>query len=113
MADNDKQLPPIPPLPEEFQIPYQAIDSWTSIPTHQYVLAKLTRGDLDNFFFAIDKTIQAQGWFQETMVHYTNGRLEESNKSLQESRRALYEARNKLRQFFTAIMISASKGENG
>jgi hypothetical protein len=109
MPDERKAPPPLPPLPNAFDMPYQAVESWLSHPQNAYVEIRLTRGDLDRFFMAFHELVEAQTAFQQAMVDYTNNQLAEANEALQRSRQALIESSNNFRQFFVALMISAKE----
>jgi hypothetical protein len=104
--------PPQPPLPEEFSIPRQVLDKWLSIPHADYINARLTRQDIDNLFFAINRSLQAQTATHDCLISWSNGSLVDANASLHNSKRLLIESGNNLRQFFTGLASSAVP-ENG
>jgi hypothetical protein len=100
-----------PPLPTGYTIPMQIVEAWFRIEPTAYVDVKLTRGDWDCLFTAIDKATSASVHTNSMMIHWTNGNLPASNASLTESQRALIEAENALRRFFNALMASAVQGQ--
>jgi hypothetical protein len=110
---SDTNQPPIslPPLPEEYSIPLQLIESWLQIPEHKYVSPNLTRADLDSLFNCIDKSLKAQANFQNAMVAWTSGNIEESNRLNHDARRLMLESSSAIRRFFAAIMASATKAK--
>ena len=107
------EIPSLPPLPESVSIPVQAIEAWSRLPSTAYVTASLSRADLDNLFFSINKVIESQSETQQSLIDYSTGKLPEANQHMWEARRKLIEAQNNLRQFMTAIMIAAKNGQQG
>lgn len=104
--------PALPPLPESVNIPVQAVEAWSQLPPTTYVTAPLSRADIDNLFFSINRVIESQSETQQCLVEYSTGRLTEANQHMWEARRKLIEAQNNLRQFMTAVMVSASKNSS-
>ena len=98
-----------PPLPEIYQFPVQLLQAWTAIPEVAFVEAKLTRGDLDRLLVGLLKSLQAQNALEASLVHWSNQRLKEADVALYDSRRLNIESQNNIRQFFAALMISATQ----
>ena len=101
--------PPQPPLPEIYQFPIQLLQAWTAIPEVAFVEAKLTRGDFDRLLIGLLKSLQAQNALETSLVHWSNQRLKEADVALYDSRRLNIESQNNIRQFFAALMISATQ----
>lgn len=95
------------PLPESFGIPAALVEDWLAIPHAAPVSPQLRRGDLDQFYSSISRCIDAQYTFQDCMIDFTNGRLDDANAKLRTSQRKLIEAQNALRQLMASIMASA------
>ena len=94
------------PLPSSITIPAQIIEKWVEIPESNYLELRLTRSDIDKFYFAFSNLASAQAVFQDAMVLHSNQQFEEANKANRESRRLLIEGQNSFRIFFTALMRS-------
>ena len=100
--------------PTPFNIPAATVQRWVNVPNGQPLNAPLTRADLDNLFFSIDLNIKATFNLQQSLIHYTNGRLDEANQASALAGTNLAEASNRLRVFMNAIMASAEvKRERG
>jgi hypothetical protein len=107
-SDPTRPTPPLEPLPESFSIPHVLVGRWLRLPTHAQIQVEHHRGDLDDFYNSLNRCIEAQYVFQDCIVDYTAGRLEEANWKLRQAQRRLIEAQNALRQFMAAIMASAA-----
>jgi len=99
----------LPPLPELISIPTQLIEPWMGIPASQYVDLRLTRQDIDRFYFAFAKCLQAQDALQTCLVDWSNGNTDGANVAMHNSRRLNIESFNEIRQFFIALMASATQ----
>jgi hypothetical protein len=113
MSDtHDPTKPPSPPpLPEIYQFPIQLLQAWTEIPEVGFVEPKLTRADFDKLLIGLLKSFQAQSALETTLVHWSNQRIKEADAALYDSRRLNIEAQNNIRQFFAALMISATQSQ--
>ena len=96
-------------LPESFTIPIQAVREWLALPDTQSVPLNLTKQDIDRLFFSIEKLIHSNDASHACLIHYTNNRVQEADAALINSQRLLVEAQNNLRQFMTAVMLSATR----
>jgi hypothetical protein len=83
-----------------------------AIPAEERLQTDLTRQDLDNLIFGLLKSADAQLKLEQTVVEWSNGRLDPANAALGEFRRLNVESQNYLRQFFTALMVSAIRGRS-
>lgn len=110
--DQSKDTPPPSPgeqvLPQSYVFPTQLLEKWLAVPPGQYVEARLTRQDLDQLFFGLTKTLSALQSLEAALVRWSNNDLTGANEKLFESRRVAVEADNSVRQFFAALMISAT-----
>jgi hypothetical protein len=102
--------PQAPPVPDHFQFPIQLLEEWVGVPTSERINASLTRQDIDHLLFGMLRSADAQTALEATLVHWSNGRTDEANKALMEFRRLNVESQNHVRQFFTALMVSALQG---
>ena len=108
---NGTPPPYAPPvLPQSYAIPVQLIETWLRISPADYVNVRLTRGDWDNLFIAINKLVDTQVHLQGCWLHWTNGNVSAANVSFHESQRTTIEAQNALRSYFAAVMASATQG---
>ena len=110
MAEN--QQPPAntpPPLPDPFVIPQQLLDKWLALPLGHYVEARLTRNDIDQLFFALTRSFQAQQILHECLIKLSNGDTPSANVDLDRARRLAVEGDNNARKFFAALVSSVAK----
>ena len=96
-------------LPDSYVIPDQAITEWAALPPQAIATTALTKQQVDHLFFAINKIILSQDWLQACLIHTSNGRTEEGNSALNLSKSELIEAQNRLRQFMTEVMLTATR----
>ena len=101
MTDN-RYTPP--PLPQEIPIPEKLLERWIKLPSNQPISAPITRAEVDNLFFSLQKIINGQARFQEAMIAYTNGNLEEADRLNDLARREMIEANNQAKLFLTGVM---------
>jgi len=114
----DDQLPPLPPerpvalepLPQSVRIAPGLIEGWEATPLNRKVAVELTRGDLDRLYASVNRCIEAQAIFQDSMIDHSNGQFDLANAKLRQSQRRLIEAQNALREFMSAVMASALLG---
>lgn len=83
------------------------MEQWTQIPLEADVEVAITKGDLDNLYFAINHLNMSQASMQEALIKYSNGELDDANQFMDASRRSNIESLNALRGLFTALMSSA------
>lgn len=100
---------PLDPLPDSVSIPAAMVEDWFAIPPQATLTLDLRREDLDHFYSSINRCIEAQSVFQDSMIDYTGGRVDTANAKLRSAQRKLIEAQNALRQFMTSIMASATR----
>lgn len=105
---SDEPNNTLPPLPQGFSIPATQISKWTSIRPEAPVTLTLTRGDVDNLFFAISKSAQAISSLQACLILYSQGKMEEANHVLAQSQRNNVESDNHMRMFMNAVMSGVS-----
>jgi hypothetical protein len=110
---SDETVKRSPPLPELYTIPAQTIERWLSLAPAQFIQLRLSRSDLDAFFQALDRNFAAQFHLSQTLINYSNGRLDEANDSLHEAQRQLAEAQNYFRRFFNGVMAGATPKDEG
>ena len=110
-AAGPPSSPPVAldPLPESVTIPAALIEDWLAIPPQSSLSVDLRREDLDHFYASINRCIEAQYAFQDSMVDYTGGRVEAANLKLRGAQRKLVESQNALRQFMMSVMASATR----
>lgn len=104
------EMPPrddLPPLPDSFFIPQATIDRWFGIPPDHRVELSITRGELDQLFFAISKSVNAQSQFRQSMISWTQGNLDAANRLNRLAAQQEIESLNALRMFFNAVMAGA------
>jgi hypothetical protein len=109
-ATPETPQPPLPPLPQHYEFPYQLLDSWYGMQPGAYVDVRLTQRDFDRLFWGLTKTIQALDQTNQALVDWSNGRAADADLDLYNSKRLLLEANNEIRQFFAAVMVSATTG---
>ena len=97
-------------VPDPFTIPSQAIREWVQLSQTQPLDIQFSRATIDHLFFALSKMIEAQSKFQTCLIHYSRGDLVGADGLLAESQVSLAESDNRLRQFMTDIMLSATRG---
>ncbi|EAQ34456.1 hypothetical protein NB311A_11962 [Nitrobacter sp. Nb-311A] len=101
---SDETNNTLPPLPQAFSIPATQISKWTSVPPQTQINIAITRGDMDNLFFAMSKSAQAISSLQTCLILYSQGKIEEANHVLAQSQRNNVESDNHLRMFMNAVM---------
>lgn len=94
----------LPPLPQAFNIPATQVAKWTNIPPAAQIMINVTRGDVDNLFFAVAKAAQATSSLQNCLILYSQGKIEEANEVLAQSQKHTVEGDNHMRMFMNAIM---------
>jgi hypothetical protein len=97
------------PLPERVPIPAQAVREWVKLPEDEPLNIELSRREVDHLFFAINKTILGQDALAAALLHYVNGSTTEAHAQMHAHQRELVEAQNRLRQFMTNVMLSATR----
>lgn len=101
-------MTPTTPLPESYEFPLASLQKWAAMPASAQLGSPITKGDVDNLFFALDHIIGAQVAMQTSLIAYTQGDLDSANGHVWETSRRLIEGQNKLRQFVTGIMTANS-----
>jgi hypothetical protein len=97
---------PLEPLPDSFAIPAQLVERWLATPVDAPLTMKLRRGDFDNLYNSVSRSIDAQDAFQDASIDLSNGDVAGANANLRTAQRKLIEAQNALRQFMAAVMAS-------
>ena len=97
------------PLPDHYLIPESDIVRWLALSPTDAVEVRLTRPDLDNLFFGIVKSLEAQELMHDCLVKWTNNDIAGANEALAKSRFRVLEGHNHTRQFFGSIMRTAKK----
>lgn len=100
-------------IPDPISLPAQAVREWIELPELTELDVKVSRLTVDHFYFSINKMIESQHFLQQSLIHYSNGEIERANSALQESQANLAESSNRLRQFMTDVMLSATRGSAG
>jgi hypothetical protein len=113
MSDGPLTVPPPPPLlstplVDPVLIPLALIERWNNLRLDHYLEVRLARNDLDHFFSAFEKCLNAQYESQECLIQYSRGNTAVADQHLQKSRALLSESQNAFRQAFMAIMVSAT-----
>lgn len=99
-----------PKLPDVWSIPQQAIREWLELDASAPLNIELTRQTVDSLFFGLMRLADAQSQFHACLISYSNGDTATANAKLVESQTTLIEGQNRLRQFVTDIMLSATRG---
>jgi hypothetical protein len=102
-----------PPMPEVVPIPPQAVREWVQLPEDEPLRAELTRRDVDNLFFSIQKLISATDSLAAALIYARAGNEGKTAESLDAHQRNAIEAGNRLRQFMAGIMLSATRAGRG
>lgn len=100
------------PLPMPFLIPPQLLDQWVALPPETVVEAALTKHDIDQLYFGLMRSSDAQGALERTLVEWSNGRMDTANLHLSQFRRLNADGQNHYRQFFTGLLVAALRGKN-
>jgi hypothetical protein len=116
MADDPKppsQPPPPSPPPQRpslYEIPASLVEKWSSIADHERVQASVTKQDVDHLILGLLRASDAQTALQDTLVHWSNGRVEDANRTLADFHRLNADSQNRIRQFATGLMFAAVQG---
>jgi hypothetical protein len=108
LPEPSATAPAVPP--ELFQIPVQLLEEWVGVPAHEHLAVSLTRQDIDNFIFALLRNADALSAFDRTLVSWSNGDINGANREIGVFRRHHVDSQNYIRQFATALMVSALQG---
>jgi hypothetical protein len=97
----------LPSPPETFTFPTQLLEQWMAIPSNERLTVDLTRQDFDHLLFGLLRSADATAKLQFVLVDWSHGKVQQANEKLIEFQRLHVDGVNNIRQFFTAVMISA------
>ncbi|KQU50342.1 hypothetical protein ASG72_17120 [Bosea sp. Leaf344] len=97
-------------MPELIDIPRQLVEPWLHLQSTDYIDVRLTKRDIDKFFFSAVKGLQAQEETHNCIIAWSNGDTAQANEALLRSKRLLIESQNEIRMFLAAIMAGAVHG---
>ena len=100
-------------LPDSITIPVQALREWSALPGTTELNIPITKQEIDHLFFAIDKMIRSQDHMHTCLIRLSNGDLSRANDALFASQKETVESQNRLRQFLTEVILSATRGQGG
>jgi hypothetical protein len=102
-----------PPLPTLQNIPQALVDQWVQIPNQRKLSLRVTKGDIDALFFAVNNLINSQNQLQQSLIRYSNGEIDAANEHMDLSQRASIESLNSLRAFLTSLISSELHAKAG
>jgi hypothetical protein len=101
---------PMPPLPNYYVIDEQLAAKWFSLPPSALINVVLSRQDVDALVWGILAGFRAQQGTHQTIIDWSNQKIDDANTALYESRRANIEGQNFIRELYARIMQAATAG---
>jgi len=114
MDTDDKEAPPPDrpdqqPLPPFWEFPEDLLAKWIAVPVETPITVVLTKQDIDNLLLGLLRGGDAHMALSEALAQWTQGNVDVARQMFAAARLNTVERQNRIRHFFSSIMLQATR----